>query len=132
MVGCEVMRVRDAEMIPSLHAEPAFGELFNAHLPTRNRRIEEDLVDQSFNSNEKGLARTLLMLAIIGEEGGPQAIMTKISQETQAGIIGTTRPRVSLFMNKSRKLSFIQYNGHIEVHKSLLNLVLHEQPHIKN
>jgi CRP/FNR family cyclic AMP-dependent transcriptional regulator len=126
MVECEVMRVGKAEMIRVLHAEPAFGELFTAHLLTRNSRVEADLVDQLFNSSEKRLARTLLMLANFGKEGGPQPIATKISQETLAEIIGTTRPRVSYFMNKFRKLGFIDYNGHLKVHSSLLSVILHD------
>jgi CRP-like cAMP-binding protein len=109
-----------------LHAEPAFGEVFIAHLLTRNSRIEEDLVDQLFNSSEKRLARTLLILANFGKPGGPQPITTKISQETLAEIIGTTRPRVSHFMNKFRKLGFIDYNGHLQVHSSLLSVVLRD------
>ena len=124
MVDSEVMRVSKAEMVRVLHAEPAFGELFTAHLLTRNTRVEADLVDQLFNSSEKRLARTLLLLANFGKDGGPQPIATKISQETLAEIIGTTRPRVSLFMNKFRKLGFIDYNGHLQVHSSLLSVVL--------
>lgn len=127
MVASEVMRVEKAEMIRVLHAEPAFGELFTAHLLTRNSRVEEDLVDQLFNSSEKRLARTLLILANFGKEGGPQPITTPISQETLAGIIGTTRPRVSHFMNKFRKLGFISYNGHLQVHNSLLSVVLRDE-----
>jgi CRP/FNR family transcriptional regulator, cyclic AMP receptor protein len=126
MVASEVMRVTKAEMIRVLHAEPAFGELFTAHLLTRNSRVEEDLVDQLFNSSEKRLARTLLILANFGKDGGPQPITTPISQETLAEIIGTTRSRVSQFMNKFRKLGFIDYNGHLEVHSSLLSVVLRE------
>jgi CRP/FNR family transcriptional regulator, cyclic AMP receptor protein len=126
IVESEVMRVGKAEMIRVLHAEPAFGELFMAHLLTRNSRIEEDLVDQLFNSSEKRLARTLLILANFGTKGGPQPITTPISQETLAEIIGTTRSRVSQFMNKFRKLGFIDYNGHLEVHSSLLSVVLRE------
>jgi CRP/FNR family cyclic AMP-dependent transcriptional regulator len=126
MVDSEVMRVGKAEMVRVLHDEPAFGELFMAHLLTRNSRVEEDLVDQLFNSSEKRLARTLLMLANFGKDGGPQAITTRISQETLAEIIGTTRPRVSHFMNKFRKLGFISYNGHMEIHSSLLSVVLSE------
>jgi CRP-like cAMP-binding protein len=126
MVESEVMRVGKTEMIRVLHDEPAFGELFMAHLLTRNSRVEEDLVDQLFNSSEKRLARTLLLLANFGKEGGPQPITTPISQETLAGIIGTTRPRVSHFMNKFRKLGFIDYNGHLEVHSSLLSVVLRD------
>jgi CRP-like cAMP-binding protein len=126
MVESEVTRVNKTEMIRVLHDEPAFGELFMAHLLTRNSRVEEDLVDQLFNSSEKRLARTLLLLANFGKEGGPQAITTPISQETLAEIIGTTRPRVSHFMNKFRKLGFISYNGHLEVHSSLLSVVLRD------
>jgi CRP-like cAMP-binding protein len=126
MVGSEVTRVTKAEMIRVLHAEPAFGELFTAHLLTRNSRVEEDLVDQLFNSSEKRLARTLLILANFGKDGGPQPITAPISQETLAEIIGTTRSRVSQFMNKFRKLGFIDYNGHLEVHSSLLSVVLRE------
>ncbi|MDB5486373.1 MAG: Crp/Fnr family transcriptional regulator [Reyranella sp.] len=126
LVECEVMRVGKTEMIRVLHDEPTFGELFMKHLLTRNSRVEEDLVDQLFNSSEKRLARTLLLLANFGKEGGPQPITTKISQETLAEIIGTTRPRVSHFMNKFRKLGFIAYNGHLQVHSSLLTVLLQE------
>ena len=126
MVESEVMRVSKTEMVRVLHDEPAFGELFMAHLLTRNSRVEEDLVDQLFNSSEKRLARTLLLLANFGKEGGPQPITTPISQETLAGIIGTTRPRVSHFMNKFRKLGFIDYNGHLQVHSSLLGVLLRD------
>src|SRR5882757_6611823 len=130
MVESEIMRVGKAEMIRVLHDEPAFGELFMAHLLTRNSRVEEDLADQLFNSSEKRLARTLLLLANFGKEGAPQPIIAKISQETLAEMIGTTRSRVSFFMNRFRKLGLIDYNGHIEVHSSLLNVVLHEKPEI--
>jgi CRP-like cAMP-binding protein len=126
MAESEVMRLGKAEMIRVLHAEAAFGELFMAHLLTRNSRIEEDLVDQLFNSSEKRLARTLLILANFGKDGGPQPITTPISQETLAEIIGTTRSRVSQFMNKFRKLGFIEYNGHLHIHSSLLSVVLRE------
>ena len=126
MVESEVMRVGKAEMIRVLHDEPAFGELFMAHLLTRNSRIEEDLADQLFNSSEKRLARTLLLLANFGKEGAAQPITTKISQETLAEIVGTTRPRVNTFMNKFRKLGFIDYNGHLEVHNSLLSVILRD------
>ena len=127
MAESEVMRVGRTEMIRVLHKEPAFAELFMAHLLTRNSRVEEDLVDQLFNSSEKRLARTLLLLANFGKDGGPQAITTPISQETLAEIIGTTRPRVSYFMNKFRKLGFINYNGHLEVHSALLSVVLRDE-----
>ena len=126
MVESEVTRVAKDEMIRVLHAEPAFGELFTLHLLTRNSRVEEDLVDQLFNSSEKRLARTLLILANFGKDGGPQPITTPISQETLAEIVGTTRPRVSQFMNKFRKLGFIDYNGHLEVHSSLLTVLLRD------
>ena len=126
MVESEIMRVGKAEMIRVLHDEPAFGELFMAHLLTRNSRIEEDLVDQLFNSSEKRLARTLLILANFGKDGGPQPITTPISQETLAEIIGTTRSRVSQFMNKFRKLGFIEYNGHLQIHSSLLSVILRD------
>ena len=121
-----------AEIVGTIHTEPAFAELFISHLLARNSRVEADLVDQLFNSSEKRLARTLLLLANFGKEGEPEAVLAKISQETLAEMIGTTRSRVSLFMNKFRKLGFIDYNGHIEVHRSLLNLVLHEKPEITN
>jgi CRP/FNR family transcriptional regulator, cyclic AMP receptor protein len=126
MVESEVMRVGKAEMSRVLRDEPAFGELFIAHLLTRNSRVEEDLADQLFNSSERRLARTLLLLANFGKEGGPQPITTKISQETLAEIIGTTRPRVNAFMNKFRRLGFIDYNGSLKVHSSLLSVVLHD------
>jgi CRP-like cAMP-binding protein len=126
MTESQVVRVSKTEMLRVLHAEPAFAELFMTHLLTRNSRIEEDLVDQLFNSSEKRLARTLLLLANFGKEAGPQPITTPISQETLAEIIGTTRPRVSHFMNKFRKLGFIAYNGHLEVHSSLLSVLLHD------
>ena len=126
MTDSQVVRVSKVEMLRVLHAEPTFAELFITHLLTRNSRVEEDLVDQLFNSSEKRLARTLLMLANFGKEGGPQPITTPISQETLAEIIGTTRPRVSHFMNKFRKLGFINYNGHLEIHSSLLSVLLSE------
>jgi CRP-like cAMP-binding protein len=126
-----VLRIDKAEMTRVIHSEATFSELFIAHLLSRNARVEEDLVDQLFNSSEKRLARTLLLLANFGSEGEPAPILAKISQETLAEMIGTTRSRVSSFMNKFRKLGFIDYNGRIEVHRSLLNAVLHEKPEIK-
>ena len=126
MVDSEVTRVGKTEMVRVLHDEPSFGELFIAHLLTRNSRVEEDLVDQLFNSSEKRLARTLLLLANFGKDGGPQPITTPMSQETLAEIIGTTRPRVSHFMNKFRKLGFINYNGHLQIHSSLLSVLLRD------
>src|SRR5215468_8003726 len=124
MINSSVMRVGKAEMIRVLRAEPVFGEMFTSYLLTRNSRVEEDLVDQLFNSSEKRLARTLLLLANFGKEGRPEPIIAKISQETLAEMIGTTRSRVSFFMNRFRKLGLIDYNGQIEVHSSLLNVVL--------
>jgi CRP/FNR family transcriptional regulator, cyclic AMP receptor protein len=126
LTECTVMRVEKAEMLRVLHAEPAFAEMFMHHLLIRNSRVEEDLVDQLFNSSEKRLARTLLLLASFGKDGAPQPIATKISQETLAEMIGTTRSRVSFFMNKFRKMGFIEYNGDIKVHNSLLGIVLRE------
>jgi CRP/FNR family cyclic AMP-dependent transcriptional regulator len=126
MTESQVVRVDKAEMLRVLHAEPSFAELFMTHLLTRNSRVEEDLVDQLFNSSEKRLARTLLLLANFGQDGGPEPIIIPISQETLAEIIGTTRSRVSVFMNKFRKLGFIEYNGHLEIHSSLLSVLLRE------
>ena len=126
MVDSEVLRVGKPEMIRVLHDEPAFGEVFMAHLLTRNSRVEEDLADQLFNSSEKRLARTLLLLANFGKDDGPQPITAKISQETLAEIVGTTRPRVNSFMNKFRKLGFIEYNGALKVHNSLLSVILRD------
>jgi CRP/FNR family cyclic AMP-dependent transcriptional regulator len=118
-------------MIATIHKEPRFSELFMAYILARNSRIEEDLIDQLFNSSEKRLARLLLLLANFGKEGKPEPIVGKISQELLAEMIGTTRARVSFFMNKFRRLGFIDYNGKLEVHSSLLNMVLHETPEIK-
>jgi len=126
MTDSTVMRIEKAEMIRVLQAEPAFAEVFTTHLLTRNSRVEADLLDQLFNSSEKRLARTLLLLANFGKEGKPEPITAKISQETLAEMVGTTRPRVSLFMNKFRKLGFIEYNGELKVHSSLLSVVLHD------
>ncbi len=126
MTESELMRVQKSEMVRVLHGEPAFAEMFMTHLLTRNSRIEEDLVDQLFNSSEKRLARTLLLLANFGKDDTPQPIATKISQETLADIIGTTRPRVSFFMNRFRKLGFIDYNGDLKVNNSLLSVVLRD------
>lgn len=131
MTECVIVRMDKANIVRVIHDEPAFSELFIAHLLARNSRIEADLVDQLFNSSEKRLARTLLLLANFGREGPPEPVLAKISQETLAEMIGTTRSRVSAFMNKFRKLGLIDYNGHIEVHRSLLNVVLHEKPEIR-
>jgi CRP/FNR family cyclic AMP-dependent transcriptional regulator len=132
LTECEVMRIEKDSIISILHEESGFSELFVAHLLVRNIRVEADLVDQLFNSSEKRLARTLLLLANFGKEGKPEPVITKVSQETLAEMIGTTRSRVSFFMNKFRKLGFISYNGKIEVHSSLLNVVLRDYPEIKN
>jgi CRP/FNR family transcriptional regulator, cyclic AMP receptor protein len=131
MMECEIMRLEKAAIIRVLHEEPAFSEMFMSHLLTRNIRVEADLVDQLFNSSEKRLARALLLLANFGKEGKPEPVVAKISQETLAEMIGTTRSRVSSFMNKFRQLGFIDYNGKLEVHSSLLNVVLHDEPHIR-
>jgi CRP-like cAMP-binding protein len=121
-----IVRIEKVAMIRVLHDEPAFSELFLAYMLSRNLRIEADLVDQLFNSSEKRLARVLLLLAHIGKERKPEPALAKISQETLAEMVGTTRSRVSFFMNKFRKLGFIEYNGGLTVHSSLLNIVLHD------
>ncbi len=126
-----IMRLEKDAIVNVIHEEPAFSEVFIAHLLSRTLRVEADLVDQLFNSSEKRLARMLLLLANFGKEGAPMPMIAKISQETLAEMIGTTRSRVSFFMNKFRKLGFIEYNGGIHVHSSLLNVVLHDQPQIK-
>ena len=131
MTECAIARIAKPAIVSVIHKEPAFAELFISHLLDRNSRAEADLVDQLFNSSEKRLARTLLLLANFGKEGAPEPVLAKISQETLAEIIGTTRSRVSFFMNKFRRLGLIEYNGHIEVHSSLLNLVLHEKPELE-
>jgi CRP-like cAMP-binding protein len=123
---CSVMKLEKAAVVRLLHEEPSFAELFMAHLLSRNIKIEEDLVDQLFNSSEKRLARVLLLLANFGKESQPDLVIPKISQETLAEIIGTTRSRVSFFMNRFRKLGFIDYNGGLKIHSSLLNIVLHD------
>jgi CRP/FNR family transcriptional regulator, cyclic AMP receptor protein len=126
MSESSIMRLGKAGVIRLLHDQPAFSELFLHHLLSRNIRIEEDLVDQLFNSSEKRLARVLLLLANFGKEAKPEPVIAKISQETLAEIVGTTRSRVSFFMNRFRKLGFIEYNGGLHVHSSLLNVVLHD------
>ena len=128
---CVITRLEKATMIATIHNEPEFSELFMSYLLSRNGRIEEDLIDQLFNSSEKRLARLLLLLANFGKEGRPEPIVGKFTQETLAEMVGTTRSRVSFFMNKFRKLGFIEYNGKLEVHNSLLNVVLHDTPEIK-
>jgi len=131
MEECVITSITKEAMIATLRNEPKFSELFMAYLLTRNSRVEEDLIDQLFNSSEKRLARLLLLLAHFGKEGRPQPILLDMSQETLAEMIGTTRSRVSYFMNKFRKLGLISYNGKIEVHNSLLNAVLHEKPELE-
>jgi CRP/FNR family transcriptional regulator, cyclic AMP receptor protein len=126
MTDCELLRVDKKVMMGVLHREHTFSDMFVAYLLARNIRYEEDLVDQLFNSSEKRLARILLLLAHFGKETIPDTVVPQISQETLAEMIGTTRSRVSFFMNRFRKLGFIQYNGGLKVHSSLLNVVLHD------
>jgi len=130
MEECLLTSITKAAMLATLQREPKFSELFMTYLLGRNSRIEEDLIDQLFNSSEKRLARLLLLLANFGKDGISQPIAASVSQETLAEMIGTTRSRVSFFMNKFRKLGFITYNGKIEVHNSLLNAVLYDKPEI--
>jgi CRP/FNR family transcriptional regulator, cyclic AMP receptor protein len=127
MTDCVTVWLKKAEIARLMH-KPAFSEMFLAHVLTRNARIEDDLVDQLFNSTEKRLARLLLLLANFGKDGAPRAIVAKVDQETLAEMIGTTRSRVNSFMNKFRRLGFIDYNGHLEVHSSLLSVVLADLP----
>jgi CRP-like cAMP-binding protein len=131
MMDTVIARLEKSAIIKVIHEEPAFSEKFIAHLLGRSIRVEADLVDQLFNSSEKRLARLLLLLANFGKDGAPEPVIAKISQETLAEMIGTTRSRVSFFMNKFRKLGFIEYNGGIKIHSSLLNVVLHDQPEFK-
>ena len=121
-----LLRIERAEMVRVLHQEQLFSEVFVSYLLARNARVQEDLVDQLFNSSEKRLARALLLLAQFGKEGKPETVIPKISQETLADMIGTTRSRVSFFMNRFRKLGFIEYNGKLSIHSSLLNVILHD------
>ncbi len=126
MTDCVVLRIDKKAMMEALHREHEFSDLFVAYLLERNIRYEEDLVDQLFNSSEKRLARILLLLVQFGKEGKPETVVPKISQETLAEMVGTTRSRVSFFMNRFRKLGFIHYNGGLQIHSSLLNVVLHD------
>src|SRR5579864_7573525 len=126
MTDCSVMRIEKKAMMEVLHREHAFSDMFVAYLLTRSIRYEEDLVDQLFNSSEKRLARILLLLAHFGKEGKPDVVIPTISQEILAEMVGTTRSRVSFFMNRFRKLGFIRYNGELEVHSSLLSVVLYD------
>ena len=126
ITDCTVMRINKKSMMEVIHRERTFSDMFVAYLLTRNIRYEEDLVDQLFNSSEKRLARVLLLLARFGKEGEPEVAIPKISQETLAEMVGTTRSRVNFFMNRFRKLGFVRYNGELEVHSSLLSVVLHD------
>jgi CRP/FNR family cyclic AMP-dependent transcriptional regulator len=130
MEACLITSITKTAMLATLAAEPKFSAFFIAYLLSRNSRIEDDLIDQLFNSSERRLARLLLLLANFGKEGAGEPIAVTLSQETLAEMIGTTRSRVSFFMNKFRKKGFIDYNGKIEVHRSLLDAVLREKPHI--
>ena len=126
MTECVIMRLEKAAIVRVIHDEPKFSEMFMSYLLSRNARVEEDLVDQLFNSSEKRLARVLLLMANFGKEGKPEPVIAKISQETLAEMVGTTRSRVSTFMNKFRKLGFIHYNGGLQVHSALLTVVLRD------
>jgi CRP/FNR family cyclic AMP-dependent transcriptional regulator len=126
LTECSIIRLAKQTMIRALHRDPAFAEVFATYLLLRNIRMEEDLVDQLFNSSEKRLARILLLLANFGKEGRPEPVVPRISQETLAEMVGTTRSRISFFMNKFRKLGFVDYDGGLEVHSSLLHVVLHD------
>ena len=128
---CVITRLDKGTVVRVLHDEPKFSEMFLTYILARNARVEEDLVDQLFNSSEKRLARLLLLMANFGKEGRPEPVIAKISQETLAEMVGTTRSRVSYFMNKFRKLGFIEYNGDLKVHNSLLNVVLHDNPGLR-
>jgi CRP-like cAMP-binding protein len=132
MTECALVRIDKAAMVRLIRVEPGFSEMFMGHVLGRTIRVEEDLVDQLFNSSEKRLARLLLLLANFGKDEKPEPVIAKISQETLAEMIGTTRARVSFFMNKFRKLGFITYNGGIEVHTSLLNAILHDLPQTRD
>jgi CRP/FNR family transcriptional regulator, cyclic AMP receptor protein len=131
MSACEIVRLENETVVRLLHQSQEFADYFLEHLLTRTARVEADLVDQLFNSSEMRLARALLLLANFGNDSGPDPIPVKVNQETLAALIGTTRPRVSVFLNKFRKLGLIKYNGKLEVQKALLNFVLNEQPHIE-
>ena len=127
ITACTALKIERAEMIRVMHEEHAFSDLFVKFLLARSMRTQADLVDQLFNSSEKRLARILLLMAEFGQSGNPETLIPQITQETLADMIGTTRSRVSFFMNRFRKLGFIEYNGRIKVHKSLLNVMLHDQ-----
>ena len=131
MTDCVIMRLDKAAIVRVLHEEPKFSEMFLSYILARNARVEADLVDQLFNSSEKRLARLLLLMANFGKEGRPEPVIAKVSQETLAEMVGTTRSRVSFFMNKFRKLGFINYNGDLKIHNSLLNVILHDDPSLR-
>jgi CRP/FNR family transcriptional regulator, cyclic AMP receptor protein len=131
MTECVITRLDKAAIVRVLRDEPKFSEAFQAFLLARKARVEEDLVDQLFNSSEKRLARVLLLMANFGKKGKPEPVIAKISQETLAEIIGTTRSRVSTFMNKFRQMGFVEYNGEMKVHNSLLNVILHDKPQLR-
>jgi len=131
MTDCQITSITKSVMLTAIHDQPKFSNLFMEHLLSRNSRIQADVVDQLFNSSEKRLARLLLLLANYGKDGSPPVAPITVSQETLAAMIGTTRSRVSHFMNKFRKSGFIDYNGKIEVHQSLLNSLLHDKPQIR-
>jgi len=133
MTECAIMRLDKAAIVRVLHDEPTFSAMFLSYILARNARVEADLVDHLFNSSEKRLARLLLIMANFGKEGKPEPVIAKISQETLAEMVGTTRSRINVFMNKFRQLGFVEYNGcQIEVHSSLLNMVLHDKPEIRS
>jgi CRP/FNR family transcriptional regulator, cyclic AMP receptor protein len=131
MTDCVIMRLDKTAIVRVLHEEPKFSEMFLSYILARNARVEADLVDQLFNSSEKRLARLLLLMANFGKEGRPEPVIAKVSHETLAEMVGTTRSRVSFFMNKFRKLGFINYNGDLEIHNSLLNVILHDDPSLR-
>jgi CRP/FNR family cyclic AMP-dependent transcriptional regulator len=131
MTDCVIMRLDKVAIVRVLREEPKFSEMFLSYILARNARVEADLVDQLFNSSEKRLARLLLLMATFGKEGRPEPVIAKVSQETLAEMVGTTRSRVSHFMNKFRKLGLIDYNGDLEIHTSLLNVILHDDPSLK-
>jgi CRP/FNR family transcriptional regulator, cyclic AMP receptor protein len=131
MTDCVIMRLDKTAIVRVLHEQPKFSEMFLSYILARNARVEADLVDQLFNSSEKRLARLLLLMANFGKEGRPEPVIAKVSQETLAEMVGTTRSRVSFFMNKFRKLGFIDYNGDLEIHNSLLNVILHDDPSLR-
>lgn len=131
MTDCVIMRLDKKSMVNVIRDEPKFSAMFMAYLLARKARVEADLIDQLFNSSEKRLARLLLLMANFGQEGKPEPVITKVSQETLAEMVGTTRSRINGFMNKFRQLGFIEYNGEMKVNQSLLNMVLHEAPQIK-